>query len=75
MIMQLAAMRFALSGLDELGFLPSAAHWAVSLSTVGARDGKVNCYPRFPHSLTGGSRTSAVHCQPQALYRDHLDHN
>jgi len=36
-------MSFALSGLEDLGFLPSAAHWAVSLSTVGAREKKVNC--------------------------------
>ncbi|MFK5923143.1 MAG: hypothetical protein QM496_13275, partial [Verrucomicrobiota bacterium] len=34
------------AGLGELDFLPSAAHWAISLSTVGAKAMKVNCPER-----------------------------
>ncbi len=36
-------MRFTLAGLEELNFLPSASHWAISLSTVGAKEMEVNC--------------------------------
>ncbi len=36
-------MRYALAGLGELDFLPSASHWAILLSTVGAKEMKANC--------------------------------
>ncbi|MFK5923767.1 MAG: hypothetical protein QM496_16440, partial [Verrucomicrobiota bacterium] len=36
-------MRFAHAGLEELDFLPSASHWAISLSTAGVKEMKANC--------------------------------
>ncbi len=39
----LTIMSFALAGLGELDFLPSASHWAIALSTVGAKEMKAYC--------------------------------